>query len=173
MYVAIDLRLSRLSNRYQCDFGGVVSKLGKGVSNVKVGDSVAGFVHGGKYTETGAFSDLILAELVTVQEEKSEYVSPALISSADLLWKIPSTTTFEEAAAIGGIGCETAYMASDFVAGPYESAYTTESQALCMRLKLPEPDSGSSTDHTVLIWSGATSVGQYAIQIAKVKRQSQ
>merc|ERR1712093_909980 len=36
-----------------CDYMGVVSKLGEGVTNVKEGDRVAGFVHGGAWEGEG------------------------------------------------------------------------------------------------------------------------
>lgn len=39
-----------------CDFAGVVQKVTEGVTNVKVGDRVASFVHGGAYDDHGAFA---------------------------------------------------------------------------------------------------------------------
>ena len=43
-------------------------------------------------------------------------------------------------------------------------------QALYLRLGLPFPDADNSAakDKWILIWSGSTSVGQYAIQLAKL-----
>jgi len=69
-------------------------------------------------------------------------------TDGDIVWKVPDNVTPEEAAAIGGIAAETAAMA----------LYST--------LKLPQPGEGTS-DETILIYSGATSVGMYAIQLAK------
>lgn len=68
-----------------CDFAGVVTLLGEGVTNVKVGDRVAGFVHGGVLPDRGSFS---------------EYVK----TLGTLVWKIPTKLAFDEAAALGGIG---------------------------------------------------------------------
>lgn len=39
-----------------CDFAGVVTKVGAGVTNLKEGDRVAGAVHGGAYPDTGSFA---------------------------------------------------------------------------------------------------------------------
>jgi NADPH:quinone reductase-like Zn-dependent oxidoreductase len=47
--------------------------------------------------------------------------------------------------------------------------FFTAVQALYFRLGLPEPPSGSvKTPEPILIWSGASAVGQYAIQLAKL-----
>ncbi|GAA6058545.1 hypothetical protein JCM10212_006984 [Sporobolomyces blumeae] len=72
-----------------CDFAGVVEKLGDDVSNVKVGDRVAGFVHGGRYEEEGSFAEYVRAQAV-------------------LVWKVPENVSFEEAAASGGVAPLTA-----------------------------------------------------------------
>ncbi|KAI8982823.1 GroES-like protein [Trametes punicea] len=66
-----------------CDFSGIVVKTGRKVSNVKVGDHVAGFVHGGAFTDEGAFA---------------EYVK----TPADLVWVVPkNTVNHDEAATLG------------------------------------------------------------------------
>ena len=39
-----------------CDFAGVVDAVGADVTNVKVGDRVASFVHGGRYVGVGSFA---------------------------------------------------------------------------------------------------------------------
>jgi NADPH:quinone reductase-like Zn-dependent oxidoreductase len=41
-----------------CDYSGVVVKLGEDLLNPdwKVGDQIAGMVHGGKFTDKGAFA---------------------------------------------------------------------------------------------------------------------
>jgi len=113
-----------------CDFAGVVEEVGEGVTNVKKGERVASFVRGCSDPENGAFAEY------TRQE-------------ASLVWKIPAKTSFEEAAAMGGIGPHTAV------------------QSLFLRLGLPWPTTPTSTPFPVLIWAGATSVGMYAIQLAK------
>jgi len=71
-------------------------------------------------------------------------------AKGDCVWKVSENASPEEAAAIGGIAGETA------------------SFALYYTLDLPLPDKTvNQSDETVLVWSGATSVGQYAIQMAK------
>ena len=69
-----------------CDWSGHIVKLGSKVSelhatNLKIGDHVAGFTHGGTYTDRGAFAEYV----------KATY---------DLCLKVPEgTLTHEEAAA--------------------------------------------------------------------------
>ncbi|KAI0796322.1 GroES-like protein [Irpex lacteus] len=66
-----------------CDFSGYVARIGTKVTNVAVGDHVAGFTHGGMYTDRGAFA---------------EYTKV----SGDLVWKVPKdTVTHEEASTFG------------------------------------------------------------------------
>lgn len=89
---------------------------------MKQGDRVAGFVYGGKGPEQGSFADYVKTE-------------------GTLVWKVPSSVSWEEAAALGGIGPHTAV------------------QALYMRLKLPMPSQPSSKPTPVLVWGGSTSVG--------------
>ncbi|KAI0069768.1 GroES-like protein [Panus rudis PR-1116 ss-1] len=65
------------------DFAGIVVKIGEKVTNVAIGDKVAGFVHGGAVPDEGSFAEYLKA-------------------SADLVWKIPEDTlSFEEAATMG------------------------------------------------------------------------
>ncbi len=64
-----------------CDWAGEVVQVGKDVTTRKVGERVAGFVHGGRSAERGAFA---------------EYVK----SPANLVWPIPEVLSFEEAAAM-------------------------------------------------------------------------
>ncbi|KAI0748384.1 GroES-like protein [Daedaleopsis nitida] len=66
-----------------CDFSGIVAKVGKNVSTLKVGDHVAGFVHGAQFPDEGAFA---------------EYVK----TPADLVWVVPENTiSHDEAATLG------------------------------------------------------------------------
>jgi NADPH:quinone reductase-like Zn-dependent oxidoreductase len=138
-----------------CDFSGIVVQAGQGLRvPVKVGDKVAASLRGGVDRERGAFA---------------EYVKV----SADLAWIIPEGTyTFEEAATIG-IPLYTSVIA---LYGPNG-------------LKLPQPgDANPPAPGTWVcgqnIWNlrthalitcvqlfvhgGSSSVGQYAIQLAKL-----
>ncbi|KAH9928552.1 GroES-like protein [Epithele typhae] len=66
-----------------CDFSGTVVKVGSAVTNLSVGQQVAGFVHGSAFSDEGAFA---------------EYVK----TPADLVWPIPEGAfSHEEAATIG------------------------------------------------------------------------
>ncbi|OJT07052.1 Protein TOXD [Trametes pubescens] len=64
-----------------CDWAGEVMQVGTNVTTRKAGERVAGFVHGGRSAERGAFA---------------EYVK----SPADLVWPIPEALSFEEAASM-------------------------------------------------------------------------
>ncbi|GAA6012647.1 hypothetical protein JCM11491_005467 [Sporobolomyces phaffii] len=75
-----------------CDFAGVVSEVGQGVDNVKLGDRVAGFEHGGRDFVQGSFAEYVQAQ-------------------ATLVWKVPDSVSSEEAAASGGIAPLTAVQA--------------------------------------------------------------
>ncbi|KAI0635180.1 GroES-like protein [Trametes polyzona] len=71
-----------------CDWAGEIVQVGKSVSTRKVGERVAGMVHGGWSPRTGAFA---------------EYVQ----SPADLVWSMPEGVSFAEAAtvSIGAYTC--------------------------------------------------------------------
>ncbi|BGP36356.1 Zinc-binding oxidoreductase alcohol dehydrogenase [Rhodotorula kratochvilovae] len=77
-----------------CDFAGTVDKVGSGVTNVKVGDRVAAFVHGGQWEGEGW----------------AEYIK----AQSSLVWKVPDNLSDEEAAAAGGIAPWTAIQALFF-----------------------------------------------------------
>jgi NADPH:quinone reductase-like Zn-dependent oxidoreductase len=114
-----------------CDFAGVVDAVGADVTNVKVGDRVASFVHGGRYVGVGSFAQYIQTE-------------------GSLVWKVPDNITFEQAAALGGVGPHTAF------------------QALYLRLAIPHPSTPATSPQSIFIYGGSTSVGLYAIQLAKL-----
>ncbi|TBU65354.1 GroES-like protein [Dichomitus squalens] len=75
-----------------CDFSGHVVKVGKNVSTPKVGDHIAGFVHGSAFTDEGAFA---------------EYVK----TPANLVWVVPENTLSHEEAATFGCAFWTAVQA--------------------------------------------------------------
>lgn len=65
-----------------CDFSGTVVQAGKNVKAPQLGEHVAGFEHGGKWAERGAFAEYIKVP-------------------AELVWTVPpETLTHEEAASI-------------------------------------------------------------------------
>ena len=66
-----------------CDFSGYVCAVGRDVASPKIGDHVAGFVHGSTFPDSGAFA---------------EYVK----TPADLVWAVPeNTVSHDEAATFG------------------------------------------------------------------------
>jgi NADPH:quinone reductase-like Zn-dependent oxidoreductase len=60
------------------DLAGTVVGMAPGVTGFRVGDRVSAFVHGAYYEGTGAFAEYARAD-------------------ADLVWKVPAATSFEEA----------------------------------------------------------------------------
>lgn len=96
----------------------------------KAGSRVAGITHGGKYDDRGAFA---------------EYVKAV----ANVLVKVPDETPDEVAASVGVAGL-------------------TAVQVLFNRLEFPIPDKEKLTElpklnddsPQLLVWSGATAVGQ-------------
>jgi len=115
------------------DFAGVVAK---GAGEFKEGDRVAGFTRGGYLqNDNGAFAEYVAAQ-------------------QPIVWRIPESISFEQAAAFGGIPADTA------------------AQVLYIGLNIPRPWPSStkpsvSTGDSILIWSGAASVSFVAIQLAK------
>lgn len=111
-----------------CDFSGEVFTA---AGYLKVNDRVSGFVYGASQSKQGAFA---------------EYVK----TDASLVWKVSEGTSWEEAAALGGIGPDTAV------------------HALYLQLELTLPWKPLSTPEPFLVYGGSTSVGLYAIQLAKL-----
>ncbi|KAH9849337.1 GroES-like protein [Lenzites betulinus] len=115
-----------------CDLAGVIVQVGKNVTTRKVGDRVAAFVHGGNSADSGAFA---------------EYTR----SPADLVWPIPTSLSFEEAATMS--------------IGTYTIAQAFYHKG---RLELAEPtDDAVEREEWVFVYGGSSSCGQYAIQLAR------
>jgi len=106
-------------------------------TDLKEGTRVAGFTHGGKYPDRGSFAEYAIAV-------------------ANVLVKVPDETPDEVAAATG-------------------VAVLTTVQVLFNRLEFPIPDKEKLTQlptlnadsPQLLVWSGATAVGQIAIQFGR------
>ena len=80
----IDWNLGTEGSIVGYDFSGIVVKAGKDITaGPKVGDPVAGFVHGAMYPDEGAFAEYVKA-------------------SADLVWTVPENTFSHELAAAYG-----------------------------------------------------------------------
>jgi NADPH:quinone reductase-like Zn-dependent oxidoreductase len=66
-----------------CDYAGQVTKVGKNAAQRwKVGDRIAGFVHGGLYPDVGSFAEYLKVD-------------------GDLAWKLPETMSYAEGATYG------------------------------------------------------------------------
>ncbi|WWD15642.1 hypothetical protein CI109_100064 [Kwoniella shandongensis] len=113
-----------------CDYSGTVVKVG---SNLKVplqlGDKVAGWTHGGVYTDRGAFA---------------EYTKVP----ADLTFKVPESLKMEDAATFG-VG------------------WGTANQVLFGTQKHDFPPQQVSGNPWYIIYGASSSVGLFAIQLAK------
>lgn len=127
----IDL-LAPCHSRTGCDYAGTIAQVGfQAKGNWKVGDRVAGMVHGGITPDQGCFAEYLAVE-------------------GDLVWKVPEGVNDGEAATYG-------------------ISATTAMLALNAHLDVPwldEPNDSRKKD-TILIYSAASTVGLFAIQIAK------
>jgi len=65
-----------VGNIIGCDFAGTVVKLGSNaITRVKIGDTVAGFEHGGRHKDRGAFAQYVKANSVLVWKFSTSSVS--------------------------------------------------------------------------------------------------
>ncbi|EIN07436.1 zinc-binding oxidoreductase ToxD [Punctularia strigosozonata HHB-11173 SS5] len=122
-----------------CDFAGDVVEVAEGAEGFRVGDRVAGFVYGSQYKDRGAFA---------------EYVK----NDCALSWHVPDGVSYEEAATMS-VGfftaAQTMFHPKNLGLVGYPDKWTGSSD--------PE---GNAAAPWVLVFSGATSVGMYAIQLA-------
>ncbi|KZP34151.1 GroES-like protein [Athelia psychrophila] len=124
------------------DIAGTVDKLGSGVDAWKLGERVAGLLQGAttgnEAARPGGFAEYAILE-------------------ADLTFRIPEKVSFEEAAT-------------------FPLCSLTAAQALFIRLQLPAPFPGpfhhALPNHArkpaLLIYSASTSLGLFAVQLAKL-----
>lgn len=118
-----------------CDYAGEVAQVGKDMAGQwKVGDRVAGFVHGGQYPDIGSFAEYLKID-------------------GRLAWKIPDTITNSEAATYG-VPAVTAMLALAHLDVPLEDIFMGS-------------NTQSSEQSPILIYSGGSNVGLFAIQLAK------
>ncbi|KAJ3115168.1 hypothetical protein HDU96_001073 [Phlyctochytrium bullatum] len=134
----VDFKLATAGKIVGCDFSGEVVKVGSLATSVKVGQKVAGFVHGGLEPHHGAYSQYVRLR-------------------HDLVIPVPDAVPLDSAATI-----------------PLAAA--TASLCLFQSLELPAPFTADPTslavpvpfDPTlVLVWGAASSVGLFAVQLAK------
>lgn len=125
---------------FGCDYAGIVEKVGPGVtSHFRIGDRVAGFVHGGnsQEPEDGAFAEYVVAK-------------------ADIQILIPESMSFEEAATLG-VG----------ITSVGQALYQTLKLPLDTLL-LEESETDSKKKEPVLIYGASTASGVLGIQFAKL-----
>ncbi|KAI0396982.1 zinc-binding dehydrogenase [Xylariaceae sp. FL0594] len=72
-----------------------------------------------------------------------------LVTGSSLVWAVPDSLTFQEAAT-------------------FSLAFATAAQALFQRLGLPEPSKPATSPFPILINGGTSSVGLFAVQLAKL-----
>jgi NADPH:quinone reductase-like Zn-dependent oxidoreductase len=137
------------------DFAGVVEELGPDVPEGMwtVGERVAGLVFGSQFS-LSRIPRLLSTEGHTTADKANGAFSEYVVADAELqVVPIPGGWSFEEAAQLG-------------------VAPLTALQCLHETLELPSPFEARSTaeqpQRTILIWGGASAVGQYAIQFAKL-----
>lgn len=119
-----------------CDYAGEVVLVGKKAEKRwSVGNRVAGFVHGGQYSDIGSFAEYLKVD-------------------GELAWKIPPTLSDSEAATYG-VAAVTAVLALAKLAVPLEDVLEGKAQSV------------ESKKSTILIYSGGSNVGLFAIQAAK------
>jgi len=139
------------------DFAGVVEELGPDVPEGiwTIGERVAGLVLGSQSSLLRMFlGHSHRTESHTTAVQANGAFSEYLVVKADIgIVPIPDGWSFEEAAQLG-------------------VAPVTALQCLHETLELPSPFEARSTaeqpQRTILIWGGASAVGQYAIQFAKL-----
>ncbi|QLG74196.1 hypothetical protein HG535_0G00800 [Zygotorulaspora mrakii] len=130
-----------------CDVAGKVVKVGRNVKNFKVGDEIYSVVHGSsvKHPENGAFADYSVLD-------------------SNISLKVPSGATlggkeFIPAGPVRSIEAAASLPVSLFTAG--------QILTYNMGLKREWEPAKPQHDYPLLVWGGATAVGQLTIQLAK------
>lgn len=127
------------TSRLGCDFAGEVSETGSKVpDDWKVGDRVAGFVQGGMDTVSGSFAEYITAE-------------------SDLVWRVPDTVSDEDASTWGVSGATAMQALNHHLGVPWLDGDGSR----------PPPKDTPANASPILIYAGSTTVGLFAIQLAK------
>lgn len=122
-----------------CDYAGEVVEVGENArGGWKVGDRVAGCVHGGLYPDRGSFAEYLKVD-------------------GDLAWKIPEGLCDEEAATYG-ISAVTAMLALYGRLGIRNDDDSAQSSVK----QVESPAKGSA----ILIYAASTSAGLFAVQLA-------
>ncbi|KAG6843657.1 hypothetical protein H0H87_001953 [Tephrocybe sp. NHM501043] len=135
------------------DFAGIVEKLGSNVDQWKVGDRVTGFVQG------DAGFKLTRSSIATAENRRPGGFAEYAILEADLAVRIPSEASFEEAATL-----------------PLCALTAAQMLFITLGLKAPFNNPATVTNElkgespAILIYSAATSVGIFAVNLALIAR---
>ncbi|KAG6864986.1 hypothetical protein C0991_005808 [Blastosporella zonata] len=161
LYVADQPAPDDVGRTVGSDFSGTVDKVGEGVTQWEVGDEVAGFVQGATSVNPrpGGFAEYAILE-------------------ADLAIRIPADASFEEAATLPLCSLTAAQvsLSPDLRDNTIGAEYHT--QALFIRLGLHAPFTNPVSPENelvgespaILIYSASTSVGLFAVELARVAR---
>lgn len=143
----VDFKIAPVGSILGCDVAGVVKELGPDVekSRFAVGDTLCGVVHGGsiKFPQNGGFAQYALVDSLLSYKLDLSVSKQAIIGEG-------RTETFEAAASLP-VSLLTAgavlgiHLGNEFVWRPQKPQH----------------------DFPLLIWGGATGVGQWLIQVAK------
>jgi len=130
-----------------CDFAGTVAEIGPDVPEGvrKVGERVAGFVHGGLH-KNGSFAEYVVAD-------------------AQVIISVPDNISFEDAPQFGIAGytaLQTLYQ-SQSLPTPFGAFDASEINKNTTDASL-SPSAGPTLD--LLVWAGTSAVGQYVVQLA-------
>ncbi|TVY78135.1 Protein TOXD [Lachnellula suecica] len=140
-FISIDILAPR-GSIIGCDYAGSVAPVGeRALGQWKVGDRVAGFVYGGLYKDRGSFCRYLKVD-------------------ADLAWRVPAGLSDGEAASYG-VSAATAMLALTVYLG-LPSLYEPPASASPNMLKDRSEGGGA-----ILIYAGSTTVGLFAIQLAR------
>ena len=134
------------------DFAGTVEELGLDVpaGARTVGERVGGFVSRKILSQSSLYPFEFSLKMAPASFENGAYAEYAVAESECAIVPIPESWSFEQGAQLG--------------IAPF-----TALQCLHETLELPSPfDVRSGPQRSILIWGGATSVGQYAVQFAKL-----
>lgn len=147
--LTIDYKLAAEGSIMGCDLVGEIVQIGKNVDTEKfqIGDIVSTIVNGGtvQYKDNGAYS-----EYVKVQPE--------------IVFKFPQNLSYSDKTNVE----EGNFNSLEACASFPMVFYTALAGTFCeLKLNMKWEGEGPQNDHPILIWGGATGVGQYAIQLAK------
>ncbi|KAG8218887.1 chaperonin 10-like protein [Butyriboletus roseoflavus] len=139
------------------DGAGVVQKVGDGVTNLSVGDKVSVRSSQRPCRRAGTHQSHTVRSFQTYFGNKYNTYQEYCLANAALAIKIPPNISFEQATSI----------ATGF--NPFAVAtYAQQPEGLALTSPFEEGGLGKYANQPIVIMGGAASLGQYAIQLAKL-----